>query len=68
MTKQKMYSASIVLGTMYVSEIENVPHDADVFDIYDTAKAGNPVIIGTDFNQLDAMAYQMGLAFVLESV
>lgn len=66
--KQKMYSASIMLGTMYASEIESVPHDSDVLDIYDTAKAGNPVIIGTDFNQLKAMADQMGLAFVPESV
>ena len=63
-----MYSASIVLGTMYVSEIDIVPNDADVIDVFDTAKAGNPVIIGTDFNQLNAMADQMGLAFVTESV
>lgn len=64
----KMYSASIVLGAMYVSEIDSVPHDADVYDIYDTAKAGNPVIVGTDLGQLNAMADQMGLAFVPESV
>ena len=64
----KMYSASIVLGAMYVSEIDSAPHDADVYDIYDTAKAGNPVIVGIDLDQLNAMADQMGLAFVPESV
>lgn len=68
MEKPKMYSAAIAQGNMYVSEIDNNCHEADVIDIYETVRAGHPVIIGQDFQQLEVMAGQLGLAFVPESV
>ena len=65
--KDKLYKAVIVLGTMYVDEIEAVRNEADACEIYASAHNDNPVIIDGDLNRLEAMADQMGLAFVTQA-